>query len=242
MTTWAQFRTDLKTAVQSLVDPDACQVVWRDQAQPYTPSKTLCRLNVQRVEGKLTERRYEPNALNPLLLDAVYYSAMQATVGFLFETVSQEDADTPLTHFDDISTFLQWTKINEDVSFKDDSPALDASVNVDDRLMQVYHYEATFNVLITEKRDAAGPPIQAVELALALEGTDGTEVDRGPYEISTGYLLAIDMTGETDVGPIQVEGFLELVDASNMSVILSSDSIDVDMTGETNVTVTLTSA
>jgi hypothetical protein len=189
----------LVTAVQSLVDPDKCQVVWRDQAEPFSPNKTLCRLNLQRVEGKLTERRYQPNEDNPLQLDAVYYSAMQATVGFLFETVSQEDADTPVGFFDDISTFLQWTKINEDVSFKDDQPAVDVSVSNDDRMMQRYSYEATFNVLITEKKDDAGPPIRAVELSFDLQNTDGTPVTRGPYEISTGLISDVTITGDADM-------------------------------------------
>lgn len=205
MTTWSQFRTDLVSLTQGFFDPALVKVVQKDQAQPYAPGRTLCRISINRISGKLVEKRYEPDSDNALELRAVYYYAEKANVQFLFETVSQADADIPFEPAENLAGLIQFAKVNEDTSFIESTDTSDASFLNDDRWLAACVFEARFNVLITLPATPSGLPMQAAELGFGLTDTAGEPVNLGPYEISTG-LLSVDMTGEAAMTATLIDG------------------------------------
>jgi len=178
LTTWATFRSDLKTQIATLI-PAPNQVIWRDQVNPFqTPGGVLCRLHL------LTSVRLSPwedrrkVAQPDLTVTESTYSWRLVSVSAQFEGFNQADSGVALNVAEKVRRGLK--SLDEEIALVDTSDIVDLSDVVDDRARSVAQMDLRFHVMITDTPETGIGTIGQIELTAIVKGPDGINLPSPP--------------------------------------------------------------
>lgn len=170
MTTWAQFRTDLMTAVKTVVPND--QVVWRDAPRPFKkPNAALVILHISKFDfGLFEEKRSED--VDPDTLNTRYVGRRSCTVSFRIEKHQHNDAAEAINTADTIAS--QLVSFNDQSSLNGVRNFIDLEYFEDDRAVSVVLFDMVWNVTIDRLKTAVDF-FDSIELSSDLQNVDGVE-------------------------------------------------------------------
>lgn len=200
MTTWAQFRADLLSAVKAVVPGH--QVVWRDNPRPSKkPNTAIVIMNMRTFfmgQGGPDEVRYEDNAGDFTEHDIAW---RRCTVSFQVETNQQTDTGIALNTADDILMKL--------ASFNDQSALITVlncnsmeSFDENDRAISVIAFDMVWGVLI-DRTISGQDYFDHIELTSHVQVVAGTDLPQPPNYTA---LLIPDANILTDGGNTLTDG------------------------------------
>ena len=166
MTTWAQFRADLLTAVKAVVPND--QVVWKSRERPFKkPGRALVLLNMLTFDfGQFDEERIDPDTM---VVNRLGWR--KTTISVRVEKHEQSDIGVALNTADQIATYLR--SFNDQSSLNNIQNAHTIEYFEDDHEVSVCVFDMIWNVLIDKLDTAPQDYFQQVEVISDIE--DETE-------------------------------------------------------------------
>lgn len=162
MTTWAQFRTDLKAAVKAVVPND--QVVWKKEPRPFKkPGHALVLLNMLTFDfGQFDEERFDQDTAKVTRI-----GWRKITISVRIEKHEQSDIGVALNTADQIATYLR--SFNDQSSLNNIKNALTVEYVENDREVDVVVFDMIWNVLIDKLDTDPQDYFQQVQVASDVE-------------------------------------------------------------------------